>query len=48
MFRQTVIMLIAVTLLAPCVHAQGQASTEGLDMQAARAKMMTERGRKIA
>jgi phosphate transport system substrate-binding protein len=48
MFRQTVITLIAVTLLAPCVHAQGQASTEGLDMQAARAKMMTVRGRKIA
>src|SRR5882762_138560 len=48
MFRQSVITLLAVTLLAPCVDAQGQASTEGLDMQAARAKMMTERGRKIA
>jgi len=48
MFRQSLITLLAVTLLAPCVHAQGQASTEGLDMQAARAKMMTERGRKIA
>src|SRR5260370_21014119 len=48
MFRQSLIALLTVTLLAPCVHAQDQASTEGLDMQAARAKMMTERGRKIA
>src|SRR5262245_51472310 len=48
MLRQLLITLLVITLRAPCVHAQGQASTEGLDMQAARAKMMTERGRKIA
>jgi phosphate transport system substrate-binding protein len=48
MIRPLVITLIAGSLLAPCVHVQGQQSTEGLDMQAARAKMMTVRGRKIA
>src|SRR5258708_18969753 len=48
MFRQILIASLTVTLGAPCVLAQGQASTEGLDMQAARAKMMTARGRKIA
>src|SRR5258708_9848303 len=48
MFRQILIALLTVTLGAPCVLAQSQSSTEGLDMQAARAKMMTERGRKIA
>ena len=47
MFRQLLITLIAVSLFAPYVLAQQQ-STEGLDMQAARAKMMTVRGRKIA
>jgi len=48
MIRQLFITLIAVLLLAPYVRAQRQESTEGLDMQAARAKMMTVRGRKIA
>jgi phosphate transport system substrate-binding protein len=50
MIRQSLITLAAVLLLASCVHAQGQEpqSTEGLDMQAARAKMMTVRGRKVA
>jgi len=48
MFRNLLTALLVMTLVAPCVLAQGQASTEGLDMQAARAKMMTERGRKIA
>ena len=47
MFRQLLITLVAVSLFAPYVLAQQQ-STEGLDMQAARAKMMTVRGRKIA
>lgn len=48
MIRQLLIILIAVSLLGSYAHAQGQESTEGLDMQAARAKMMTARGRKIA
>jgi len=48
LFRQVLITLIATSLFAPYVLAQQQASTEGLDMQAARAKMMTVRGRKIA
>lgn len=47
MIRQLPMILIAVLLLAAGAHAQAQRSTEGLDMQAARAKMMTERGRKI-
>src|SRR5260370_7827986 len=48
MVRQLLTTLLIVMLVAPGVLAQGQASTEGLDMQAARAKMMTERGRKVA
>jgi len=48
MMRQLLMISIAVLLLAACLHAQGQQSTEGLDMQAARAKMMTERGKKIS
>jgi phosphate transport system substrate-binding protein len=48
MFRNLLTTLLTVTLIAPGVLGQGQASSEGLDMQAARAKMMTERGRKIA
>jgi len=43
-----VITWIAGSLLSPFVYAQAQQSTEGLDMQAARAKMMTVRGKKIA
>lgn len=50
MIRQSIITVAAVLLLVLCVRAQqqGQQSTEGLDMQAARAKMMTARGHKIA
>ena len=48
MFRQLLITLVVMSLFAPYVLAQQQQSTEGLDMQAARAKMMTMRGRKIA
>ncbi len=47
MIRRLIMPVIALSLF-PYVHAQGQQSTEGLDMQAARAKMMTARGRKIA
>ena len=43
--RPLVMTLIAGSLVAPCMAQQ---STEGLDMQAARAKMMTVRGKKIA
>ena len=38
----------AVTAAYAAAPPPGQESTEGLDMQAARAKMMTERGKKIA
>src|ERR1700682_1188504 len=48
MIRQLVITVISVATISSCLNAQAQQSTEGLDMQAARAKMMTERGRKIA
>src|SRR5260370_35277790 len=48
MIRQLLITLMSLSLLASCARAQGQQSTEGLDMQVARAKMMTVRGRKIA
>jgi len=46
--RPLVITLIAGSFLASCMQAQAQQSTEGLDMQAARAKMMTVRGKKIS
>ena len=52
MIRQFAVAATSVALLACAAsHAsaqQGKTSTEGLDMQAARAKMMTERGKKIA
>src|SRR6266851_8216157 len=48
MIRQLVIILISVVAVGSCPNALGQQSTEGLDMQAARAKMMTVRGKKIA
>jgi len=48
MIRKLLITLMSLSLLASCVPAQGQQSTEGLDMQAARSKMMTARGKKIA
>ncbi len=47
MTRKFLSVLIAMLMPACWVFAQQQ-STEGLDMQAARAKMMTARGRKIA
>src|SRR5260370_22335077 len=47
MIRQLLITLMSLSLLASCVRAQGQQSTEGLDMQVAREKMMTVSGRKI-
>jgi len=46
MIRYLQLTAIALSFLAPNVHAQQ--SSEGLDMQAARAKMMSVRGRKIA
>jgi phosphate transport system substrate-binding protein len=46
MIRQLPLTLIALSLMAP--YVQAQQSSEGLDMQAARAKMMSTRGRKIA
>jgi len=52
MIQQFAVAATSVALLACAAsHAsaqQGKTSTEGLDMQAARAKMMTERGKKIA
>src|SRR6202171_433181 len=48
MIRQLVITVISVATISSCLNAQAQQSTEGLDMQAARAKMMTVRGKKIA
>ncbi|MDT5158016.1 MAG: phosphate transport system substrate-binding protein [Acidobacteriota bacterium] len=48
MIRRFLFTLIALSLLTSYAVAQGQESTEGLAMQAARAKMMTVRGRKIA
>jgi phosphate transport system substrate-binding protein len=52
MIQQFAVAATSFALLACAVsHAsaqQGKTSTEGLDMQAARAKMMTERGKKIA
>jgi len=49
MTRQLLLISTAAVLLAAQgTEPQGQVSTEGLDMQAARAKMMTVRGRKIA
>src|SRR5215471_17482052 len=42
------IVFMGVLQVAAGLHAQGRQSTEGLDMQAARAKMMTERGKKIS
>jgi phosphate transport system substrate-binding protein len=48
MTRQLLMVSVAVALSAVYAHAQGRQSTEGLDMQAARAKMMTERGKKIS
>src|SRR6266436_1466100 len=52
MIQQFAVAATSVALLA-CAASQasaqqGKTSTEGLDMQAARAKMMTERGKKIA
>src|SRR5262245_22239532 len=47
MKRQLLITLITLSFLGSSITF-GQQSTEGLDMQAARAKMMTARGRKIA
>jgi len=35
-------------IASPAFAQEGKTSTEGLDMQAARAKMMTARGKKIA
>jgi phosphate transport system substrate-binding protein len=48
MIRRFLFTMIALSLLTSYAVAQGQESTEGLAMQAARAKMMTVRGRKIA
>src|ERR1700680_175049 len=48
MIGRLLFIAIVFSLLAPYLHIEGQQSTEGLDMQAARAKMMTERGKKIA
>jgi phosphate transport system substrate-binding protein len=52
MIQQFAVAATSVALLVCAAsHAsaqQGKTSTEGLDMQAARAKMMTERGKKIA
>jgi phosphate transport system substrate-binding protein len=46
--RPLVVTSIAALLVVQSLYTQGQVSTEGLDMQAARAKMMTARGKKIA
>lgn len=48
MIRRFLFVMILVSLFAPLMNTWAQESTEGLDMQAARAKMMTARGRKIA
>lgn len=48
MKRRFVISLVPALCLPFLIRSQEKESTEGLDMQAARAKMMTERGRKIA
>ncbi len=47
MIRKFVCAVIAISVTGSFTFAQQQ-STEGLDMQAARARMMTARGRKIA
>jgi phosphate transport system substrate-binding protein len=46
--RRSLIASIALFLLVPFIRTRAQQSTEGLDMQAARAKMMTARGRRVA
>jgi phosphate transport system substrate-binding protein len=43
-----VIALIPVLCVPILIYSQGKESTEGLDMQTARAKMMTERGKKLS
>ena len=55
MIRRLSITLLAALLAIQIVHSkaqksdqEGKVSTEGLDMQAARARMMTARGKKIA
>jgi len=48
MIRRTLMITIELSFLAAVILAQGKTSTEGLDMQAARARMMTERGKKIS
>ena len=52
MFRRIAIGATSIALftcaVSPALAQQGKESTEGLDMQAARAKMMSVRGKKIA
>jgi phosphate transport system substrate-binding protein len=48
MKRRFSISLIPVLCVPALIHSQGKQSTEGLDMQAARARMMTERGKKTS